>query len=101
MSLLDSVSDIKELKKEIIFKDWKINLIIRKDLIYIYIQLGNNINQSYYSSFKIKYLKAFKLFDSVNSIFDIFNFIIKLITDKKIRLLEEENNLKFILLSNE
>jgi len=99
-SSLDSVSVIEELKKEIIFKDWKINLFLRKDLIYIYIQLRNNINQSYYSSFKIKHFKSFKLFDSANSIYDLFNFIIKSIDDKKIRLFKEENNLKFILLSH-
>ena len=66
------------------FKDWKINLILREYLIYIYIQLGNNINQSCYSYFKIKYLKAYKLFDLANLINNFLIFILNQLTIKKL-----------------
>ena len=72
-----------------IFNEWKISFIYNKDSINIVIQ-QNNSNNIYESSFKLENFQSLKLFISKNSIKEILDLIISLISHNEIQIEEKK-----------
>ena len=79
-----------------IYNDYKIKLSIIFD--YINIKIEKNF-YSYESNFNIEYLQKFKLLISNLTINEMIEFINGLIDENNIKIEENENNLKLILIS--
>jgi hypothetical protein len=76
-----------------IFNEWKISFIYNKDSINIVIQ-QNNSNNIYESSFKLEKFQSLKLFISKNSIKEILDLIISLISHNEIQIEEKKKHIK-------
>ena len=94
----ESISYQCKIEKKI--DNWEIILVAENDLLKINIQLENDSHQIYFSVFNINELYSFKLFNN-KEINDIFNFIIKSIDDKNIKIEKNGINLKFIIISKD
>ncbi len=93
-----SILILEKTKIEKEFNQWKINLIIDFDSIIFKIQNNYNI---YQSSFTFEHLHQYTLFSSNDTIDKIKDFILNKIEEKKIKLIEKEKCLEFIIISNE
>ena len=82
------------------FNQYQISLIPKLNSIIISIQQKNSY-KTFESYFNLEYLRSFKLFISYFSIKEILEFISFLIEKNKIKIEEDNSNLKFILISTE
>ena len=85
---------------EKIFNEWKIKLSLELNNITIKIK-KDNLLDIYETSLQFKKLKEFKLFSSNKTINEIFELIIILISQKKIQIIENDNNINLILFNND
>ena len=81
-----------------IFNQYQIKLISNMGYINILIQ-NRNTSNIYESKFNLEYLLQFKLLIPNCTINEMIDFINVLIEKKEIKIEENENNLKFILIS--
>ena len=81
-----------------IFNQYQIKITSNMDYINILIQNNNNFN-IYESKFNLEYLHQFKLLMPNLTIDEMIEFINNLIDGNDIKIEENENNLKFILIS--
>ena len=81
-----------------IFNQYQIKLTSNMDYINIIIQ-NNNTSNIYESKFNLEYLHQFKLLIPNFTINEMIDFINGLIDGNDIKIEENENNLKFILIS--
>ena len=81
-----------------IFNQYQIKLTSNMDYINILIQNNNTFN-IYESKFNLEYLHQFKLLIPNFTINEMIDFINGLIDGNDIKIEENENNLKFILIS--
>ena len=81
-----------------IFNQYQIKLMSNMDYINIFIQNNNTFN-IYESKFNLEYLHQFNLLMGNLTINEMIDFINDLIEKKDIKIKENENNLKFILIS--
>ena len=80
-----------------IFNQYQIKLTSNMDYINIIIQ-NNNTSNIYESKFNLEYLHQFKLLIPNFTINEMIDFINGLIDGNDIKIEENENNLKFILI---
>ena len=81
-----------------IFNQYQIKLTSNMDYINILIQ-NNNTSNIYESKFNLEYLHQFKLLMANLTIDEMIEFINNSIDEKEIKIEENENNLKLILIS--
>ena len=86
----------KKIKKK--FNEWKIFFICYPESINIEVEQKNTKN-IYESSFKLENLQSLKLFVSKNTIKEILDYIISLISHNEIQIEENSKILKLILIS--
>ncbi len=80
------------------FNEFTISLLSKMDSLTIKIQ--KNLYNTYESTFNISYLHSFDLLKEKWTIKEIITLISNYIDQKQIQIQENENNLKFILISN-
>ena len=93
-----SILILEKTKIEKELNQWKINLIIDFDSIIFKIHNNYNI---YQSTFTFEHLHQYQLFSSNDTIDKIKDFILNKIEEKKIKIIEKEKYLEFIIISNE
>ena len=77
-------------------KDWKLKIIISINSLILNLSQIND----YENIFKFEYLNSFQLFQQLNSIKDIIDYIAKSIDENNYKIEEIENNINLIILSN-
>ena len=82
------------------FNQYQIKLTSNMDYVTFLIQNKNNNFNIYESKFNLEYLHQFKLLMPNLTINEMIEFINNSIDGKNIKIEENENNLKFILMSN-